>query len=386
MPRKRIAVVVGSRANYGSIKTAMRAIQDHPDLELLLVAGASALLDRYGAVEEIMKRDGFEAAARVYMLLEGETPLTMAKSTGLGLMELPTVFDSLKPDTVVTIGDRFETIATAIAAAYMNIPLAHTMGGEVTGTIDESVRHAVTKLAHIHFPANQLAADNIVRMGERPDSVHVVGCPRIDLVSEIIDNNRRLPVDEMTWEGVGDQIDLAEPYLLVSQHPVTTEFSQARHQIDETLGAIQNLKIPAIMLWPNADAGSDDMAQGIRVFRENNRDVNYIHFVKNLPPELYTHLMNHTACIVGNTSSSIREGAFLGTPAVNVGSRQSGRERGRNVIDVDYNREDIADAVSSQVRHGRYDRDEVYGNGSAGTKIAEILATADVNVQKRLAY
>lgn len=364
----------------------MRAIQDHPDLELLLVAGASALLDRYGAVEEIMKRDGFEAAARVYMLLEGETPLTMAKSTGLGLMELPTVFDSLKPDTVVTIGDRFETIATAIAAAYMNIPLAHTMGGEVTGTIDESVRHAVTKLAHIHFPANQLAADNIVRMGERPDSVHVVGCPRIDLVSEIIDNNRRLPVDEMTWEGVGDQIDLAEPYLLVSQHPVTTEFSQARHQIDETLGAIQNLKIPAIMLWPNADAGSDDMAQGIRVFRENNRDVNYIHFVKNLPPELYTHLMNHTACIVGNTSSSIREGAFLGTPAVNVGSRQSGRERGRNVIDVDYNREDIADAVSSQVRHGRYDRDEVYGNGSAGTKIAEILATADVNVQKRLAY
>ncbi len=136
-------------------------------------------------------RDGFVADARVNMIVEGETPVTMAKSTGLGLLELPTLFELLKPDVVITVGDRFETMATAVAGAYMNIPLAHTMGGEVTGTIDESIRHAITKLAHVHFPANQEAADRIIRLGEDPDSVHVVGCPRIDLLAEVIGQWRR---------------------------------------------------------------------------------------------------------------------------------------------------------------------------------------------------
>src|SRR5205809_910666 len=182
---KKICVVVGSRANYSSIKSAMRAIQKHPDLELQLVVGASALLDRYGSVVRLIENEGFEVNARLYMLVEGETPLTMAKSTGLGLVELSSILDNLRPDCVLTVGDRFETMATALAAAYMNIPLAHTMGGEVSGTIDESIRHAITKLAHIHFPANREAADRIIRLGEHPDAVHVVGCPRIDLMAEI---------------------------------------------------------------------------------------------------------------------------------------------------------------------------------------------------------
>src|SRR5205807_3418948 len=135
--------------------------------------------DRYGAVVRLVERDSFEVAARVHMLIEGETPATMAKSTGLGLLELPTVFDTLGPDLVLTVGDRFETMATTLAAAYMNIPIAHTMGGEVSGTIDESIRHAVTKFAHIHFPACTEARDRIIKLGERPDDVHLVGCPRI---------------------------------------------------------------------------------------------------------------------------------------------------------------------------------------------------------------
>ena len=155
---KKVCVVVGSRANYSSIKSAMRAIDEHPDLELQLVVGASALLDRYGSVVDLIERDGFEADERVFMLIEGETPSTMAKSTGLGLLELPTAFERLQPDVVITVGDRFETMATALAATYMNIPLAHTMGGEVSGNIDESIRHAVTKFAHVHFPASQGAA------------------------------------------------------------------------------------------------------------------------------------------------------------------------------------------------------------------------------------
>src|SRR5713101_8340991 len=167
----------------------MRAIAAHPALELQLVVGASAILDRYGSVVDLIEEDGFTPAAKVHMLIEGETPATMAKSTGLGLLELPTVFDMLKPDCVLTVGDRFETMATTLAAAYMNIPVAHTMGGEVSGTIDESIRHAVTKFAHIHFPANAQAAERIVRMGEDPRTVHVVGCPRVDLVAEIVRSN-----------------------------------------------------------------------------------------------------------------------------------------------------------------------------------------------------
>jgi len=247
---RKICIVVGSRANYSSIKSVMGAVKNHPDLQLQVVAGASALLDLFGAVVEVIEADGFTPDARVHMLIEGENPVTMAKSTGLGLLELPTVFENLKPDVVVTVGDRFETMATAIAAAYMNIPLAHTMGGEISGTIDESIRHAVTKLAHIHFPANQEAAVRIIRMGEDPATVHVTGCPRIDLVAEIADESSRLP--ERAWleyEGVGGKINLDEPFLLVSQHPVTTEFGQGEHQITETLMALQELQMPTIMLW-----------------------------------------------------------------------------------------------------------------------------------------
>jgi len=163
---RKVCVVVGSRANYGSIKSVMRAVRAHPDLKLQVIVAASALLDRFGSVVDVIVRDGFTPDARVNMIVEGETPVTMAKSTGLGLLELPTLFELLNPDVVITVGDRFETMATAVAAAYMNIPLAHTMGGEVTGTIDESIRHAITKMAHIHFPANQDSADRILRLCE----------------------------------------------------------------------------------------------------------------------------------------------------------------------------------------------------------------------------
>src|SRR3989440_1479831 len=182
LPRK-VCVVVASRANYARIKTALEAIREHPDLELQLVAGASLVLERFGNALEVMTLDGFQPNATIRFIIEGETPSTMAKSTGLGMLELPTVFELLQPDVVVTVADRFETIATAVAAAYMNIPVAHTQGGEVSGSIDESVRHAVTKLAHLHFPATDLAARRVIAMGENPAHVYNVGCPSIDLAS-----------------------------------------------------------------------------------------------------------------------------------------------------------------------------------------------------------
>jgi len=364
----------------------MQAVKAHPDLQLQVIAGASALLDRFGSVVETVEADGFDIDARVHMIIEGETPTTMAKSTGLGLLELPTILDQLQPDVVVTVGDRFETMATAIAAAYMNIPLAHTMGGEVSGTIDENIRHAITKLAHIHFPANQDAADRILKMGEHPEAVHVVGCPRIDLVAEIAQENSYLP--ERAWlelEGVGGQINLDEPFLLVSQHPVTTEYGAGEHQIVETLMALHELQMPTIMLWPNVDAGSEDVARGMRKFREQYKH-DYIRFYKNFSVDTYVRLMKRCACKIGNSSAAIREGAFLGVPAINVGTRQIGRQRGKNVIDVDYDRDRIVTAIKTQIQHGHIESEPIYGDGYAGERIADLLATEEFNIHKRMTY
>jgi UDP-hydrolysing UDP-N-acetyl-D-glucosamine 2-epimerase len=383
---RKVCVVVGSRANYSSIKSVMRAVRAHPDLTLQLVVGASALLDRFGSVVDVIEADGFEANAKVTMIVEGETPGTMAKSTGLGLLELPTLLELFKPNVVISVGDRFETMATAIAAAYMNIPVAHTMGGEISGTIDESVRHAVTKLSHVHFPANRQAADRIIRMGEDPSTVHVVGCPRIDLVAEIIEKDGALgSTDWLEREGAGAHIELDKPFLLVTQHPVTTEYGQGEAQINETLAALQELRMPTIMLWPNADAGSEDTARGMRKFREKHRP-DYIRFYKNFPIETYVRLMLLCACTVGNSSAPIREGAFLGVPAVNIGTRQAGRDRGPNVLDVDHGRDAILDGIRRQLAHGRYPSDPLYGDGAAGPRIADALARAPLSVQKRLVF
>ena len=382
---KKICVVIGSRANYSSIKSGMRAITAHPDLELQLVCGASAILDRYGSVVELIRADGFVPDAEVYMLIEGETPATMAKSTGLGLLELPGVFERLKPDFVLTVGDRFETMATTLAAAYMNIPVAHTMGGEVTGTIDESIRHAVTKFAHVHFPASQDALERIIKLGEKPEDVHLVGCPRIDLVADILAQSRGVLSDDLFGEGVGPSFDLDKPFVLVSQHPVTTEYGTGEQQITETLEAVIQSGLPAIVLWPNSDAGSEDISRGIRKWRENGRGEN-MHFFKNLPIDVYVRLLRRTACLIGNSSSGIREGAFIGTPCINIGSRQTARERGSNVIDVDGGTHQILETLNKQIAHGPYSSEPVYGDGTAGTKIADVLAVKTVEIQKLITY
>ena len=382
---KKICVVIGSRANYSSIKSAMRAIAAHPDLELQLIVGASAILDRYGSVVNLIEKDGFTPSARIHMLIEGESPVTMAKSTGLGLIELPTHFEQMKPDVVLTVGDRFETMATTLAAAYMNIPIAHTMGGEVSGTIDESIRHAVTKFAHIHFPACHGAKERIIKLGELPQHVHMVGCPRIDLVADILKTNDGALDQHLFDLGVGDTFSIDAPFVLISQHPVTTEYGAGEAQITATLEAVRELDIPAIVLWPNADAGSDDIARGMRKWREQKRD-QHMHFFKNLPIETYVRLMRRTACLIGNSSSGIREGAFIGTPVVNIGTRQHGRDHGRNVINAVPEKQAIQQAVAAQIAHGHYPMEPIYGDGKAGERIAEVLAKETVDIQKCITY
>jgi UDP-hydrolysing UDP-N-acetyl-D-glucosamine 2-epimerase len=288
---------------------------------------------------------------------------------------------------VLSIADRYETIATAIAASYLNIPVVHVQGGEVTGSIDEKVRHAVTKLANLHFVATQQAADRVIRMGEDPDTVHVTGCPSIDLVARIMkeDEDGFDVYSEVGGSGVGHPFDTSEGFLVVMQHPVTTEHDAAAEQVEQTLHAIHHMGMPSFWFWPNVDAGSDTTSAAIRRYREAH-DPDHIYFLKNLSPENFLRLLKRSCCIIGNSSVGIRECSFMGVPTVNIGSRQKRRERAENVLDVGYDEKAIIAAVEKHLANGAYTTSELYGNGAAGKRIVDILATTLPGHDKQITY
>jgi UDP-hydrolysing UDP-N-acetyl-D-glucosamine 2-epimerase len=381
--RRRVCVVVTARPSYSRIRTALRALRDRPDVELQLVLAASSLLERYGTVERHVASDDFHVSARVHMVVEGGSPTVMAKTTGLGMLELATVFDHLRPDVVVTIADRFETMATAVSAAYMNIPVAHVQGGEITGSIDEKVRHAITKLADVHLVASCRAAERVRGMGEVPGSIFVTGCPSIDLAAEVL-ADPALDFDPVArYGGVGATVDMEDDYVVVLQHPVTTEHEQARRHVTETLHAVHESGVQALWFWPNVDAGGDGTSNGIRAFRERT-GAPRMRFFKSMAPTDFLRVLYHARCVVGNSSVGIRECSFLGVPTVNVGTRQDGRDRGANVLDVGYDRGEIGEAMRRHLSGGRFPSDGLYGDGNAGERIATVLAEAEMHVEKRL--
>ncbi len=386
MPKRKICVVITARPSYSRVKSALKAIQAHNGLELQLVVAGAALLERYGNAVDYIEKDGFTVHEKVFMVLEGENPTAMAKTTGIGVMELSNVFYKLQPDAVVTIADRFETIATSIAASYQNIPLVHIQGGEVTGNIDEKVRHANTKLADIHLVASESARERVIRLGESPNTVINTGCPSIDLAKEVL-KNPTLNFDPLQkYGGVGDDIRWEEEgYLVVMQHPVTTEYTQAKKDITITLDAISELGIPTFWFWPNVDAGSDGTSGGIRTYRELHKPKN-IHFFKNMEPNDFLKLLINSKCLIGNSSVGIRECAYLGVPTVNIGTRQTKRQRGTNVIDVSYNKNEILAAIKNRMSQKNIKSEHIYGNGNAGEAIANVLAEIPLNFHKTITY
>lgn len=383
--QKKICVVITARPSYSRIKTALTAIDNHPQLELQLVIAGSALLGRYGNVIDYITRDGFKITEKVYMVLEGENKTAMAKTTGLGVMELANVFYNLKPDAVITIADRFETIATSIAAAYQNIPLVHIQGGEVTGNIDEKVRHANSKLADLHLVCSEEARERVIKLGENPEFVINTGCPSIDIAKQVKEKPELIfdPIEK--YGGVGPKINWQNGYLVVMQHPVTNEYQEAKKDVTLTLEAVQELGIPTFWFWPNVDAGADGTSSGIRTFRELQNPQNIL-FFKNMEPLDFLLLLKNSQCLVGNSSVGIRECSFLGVPVVNIGTRQNRRQRGKNVLDVTYNKEDIKNAISTQISSTVSMENEVYGDGNAGEKIAEILAKTELPFHKTITY
>jgi len=387
LSKRRVCVVVASRANYGRVKYLMKAIDDHPNLELQLIVGASIMLYRFGKAIDIIKADGFIPNRTLYYVIEGETLVTQAKSTGLGVVELSTALDDLKPDMVVTVADRFETMSTAIASSYLNIPLVHIQGGDISGNIDEKVRHAITKLSDIHFPSSEDSKERLIKMGEMPEYIFNFGCPGMDTLRE---NDMSISNRLMSkYGGVGSissVIDYEKPYILMVQHPVTTSYGEGLKQVNETLYALKEFEsYQKIILWPNIDAGTDEISKGLRVFREENRDAPF-YFFRNFSPEDYARVLNNAKCLVGNSSSFIREGAFLGVPAVLIGDRQEDREHGENVLFVNYIRDNIIEKVSLQLKRDRYKGSNVFGNGDAGVLMADKLSTINLDIKKRMTY
>lgn len=385
MKRRKICIIITTRGNYAKMASVMEAINEDDKLELQLIVGGGVILPKYGLTIESINGNKFPIDRRIHFMVEGENPVAMAKSAGLAVIDFTTAFENLRPDFVFVIADRFECLSMAMAAVYMNIPIAHMEGGEVSGSVDESVRHAITKLAHIHFPATKGAARRIEHMGEKAENIHLVGSTSLDIISRMDLKNIDSLMELQSKVGVGPVVDLNKPYLVILQHPVTTEYEESLTHIEETVASVSNLGMTAVWIWPNMDAGSDGISKGIRMFREKE-STNYIHFFKSLPIEYYAPLLNNAACIVGNSSSGIREAAYLGVPSVNIGTRQTGRERADNVMEAPYDRLAIIDAIKKQIKIRHYKPSYIYGRGDSGKKIANILCRTQVSCQKRITY
>lgn len=379
----KVCLVIASRANYGRVKSLIIELKKNPKYKLQIILAASSLLERFGNLKKILKKDKIKHDKEAYFIIEGENPLTMAKSTGLALIEFCSAFNDLKPDVVITVGDRYETMATAIAASYMNIKLAHIQGGEITGSIDESVRHAITKLSHIHFVATKKSKENVIKLGENKKYVFNVGCPSLDKIKEDIDKYKTR--DPVLNGGIGPKINFKKKYLLVVFHPVTTEYGQSYKQTQELINSIKNINIPTIWLWPNVDAGSDGISKCIRINRELGNLQN-VTFYKNLPVDIYNFVLKNAFCAVGNSSSFIREGSFLGTPCVLIGERQNKRELGKNVIKSKIEKNEILRKINMQINNKKIKKTKLYGDGNASKKISKLIYKLSPNIQKTLAY
>jgi UDP-hydrolysing UDP-N-acetyl-D-glucosamine 2-epimerase len=380
--RRKVCVVLVDRANYGRLKPVMHAIQERPELELQVLAAGTMVLERFDLPVNVVRNDGFTIDGQIYVELEGSTPATMAKSVGFGVVEFASEFQRLKPDVVLLIGDRYEALAAAVAAAYMNLCILHVQGGEVSGSIDESARHAISKFAHFHFPSTVRSSDYLIKMGERPNTILGVGCPSSDL-ARLLD--RALSPDVINTRGSGAKIDLETPYLLVLFHPTTTEYGGERAQMEQLLVALDHFRVQTLLLWPNIDAGADHISKAIRVFRDQKKP-DWLRTITNLSPDDYLRVLANAGCAIGNSSSFVRDAGYFGTPIVLLGNRQEGRETDVHVTPAAPLASNIIAAIKAQLNHGRYAPSTLYGDGYVSQRIANALVRLQPYVQKRLHY
>jgi UDP-hydrolysing UDP-N-acetyl-D-glucosamine 2-epimerase len=385
--KKRIvAVFSGNRAEYGLQYPILRAIKEHPNLDYRLVVSGAHLDSNFGRTITEIRDDGFEIHAEVSIDMSGGEKVSTARAIGSGILSLAPVLQSMNPDIFLVYADRFEGFAAVITSSQMNIPTAHVEGGDITegGALDDSVRHAMTKLAHLHYTTNQQATNRILAMGEEPWRVHTVGFPAIDL---IMDGNYATP-EELAKRF---KLDATRPVLLFTQHSITTEFEEAVPQLRPSLDALTRLAhegVQVILTYPNNDAGGESITQALEEYVGTGLQNIQLH--KSLGRYAYHGLLAlaklndwRVACI-GNSSSGIKETPVFGCPTVNIGSRQQGRLCGDNVIHVNYDNDEIYSAVhrcfyDSEFRSICASTDNPYGGGDAGKLIAESLANIDLD-------
>jgi UDP-hydrolysing UDP-N-acetyl-D-glucosamine 2-epimerase len=379
--KRRVCFPITSRAYYGRSQLLIRKLHAHPDVELELMLGGSILLDKYSRhIADDIEAGGFNISGSFLNVIEGGNHVAMAKTACLTALEFTNGLHTIDPDIVIICGDRYEQLAIAMAAAYLNVTLAHIEGGDVTGSIDESVRHAITKLSHIHFVTNDQAHRRVLAMGEDPNYVFNTGSLDVELAARV---STRLTSEQINAYGVGRAIDVDKPFLVVVQHPVTSERDNQQH-IETTLNAVAALRMQTVWFWPNPDAGTEEMAGTLRHLREQHNELTaQMRFITNIPSDEFVALLRQAACVAGNSSAGIKECSYLGTPAVNIGPRQQGRLAADHVTNVDYDCEAIRSAIARQLAHGRYPASTLYYRPDTSDQILNVLANAELYTQKR---
>ncbi|MEA4828310.1 MAG: UDP-N-acetylglucosamine 2-epimerase [Clostridium sp.] len=381
--KRKIAVITGTRADYGIYYSVLKAIENHSELDLSLIVCGMHLSPEFGLTVEEIESDGFFIADKIETILSSDTGASMAKSIGITLMGITQTLERIKPDVLLVLGDRGEMMAGALAAIHMNIPVAHIHGGEVTGTVDESIRHSITKLSHIHLPATEDSKKRILKMGEKEKDIYVVGAPGIDYIK----NTQYLSREELL-----KRFNLKDDKLFImTQHPVTTERDEVEWQVRQTFEALVECGIQTIVSYPNSDNGGREI---IKVIEEYRSKYDFFKVFRNLSQVEYLSILNVADAMIGNSSSGIIEAPSFRLPVINIGTRQDGRLRAVNVIDVGYTKEEILSGINKALYEGEYNEKlasciNPYGNGDAGEKIADILCKIEINkelIQKRITY
>jgi UDP-hydrolysing UDP-N-acetyl-D-glucosamine 2-epimerase len=380
--RRRIGVVTVSRSDWGHLLPVLEAMRSAPDLQTVLFVAGMHLSSEFGLTVREIETSGFPIAERVPMLEGGDTPEAVAKATGRGVAGFGAAFARQRPDLVLLLGDRFEMLAAAVAALPFALPVAHVHGGEVSeGAVDNQIRHAITKLAHLHFASAEPHARRIAAMGEEPWRIHTVGAPGLDRVADR---------ESLPREALARELDLpAEgPWLLVTFHPVTLEYRDTAAHVEALLSALEKTDGTLVMSYPNADTAGRLIIDRLEDFAA--RHPRRCRLARNLGERHYLSLLRHADVMVGNSSSGLIEAPSFGLPVVNVGARQRGRLRGANVIDVEPSREDILRGIEAALQPAFPAQARAaanpYGDGRAAPRIVEVLRTVPLGarlVQKR---
>ncbi|KAM4809319.1 bifunctional UDP-N-acetylglucosamine 2-epimerase/N-acetylmannosamine kinase isoform 3-T3 [Rhinophrynus dorsalis] len=379
----RVCVATCNRADYSKLAPIMFGIKEESDLfELSVVVIGSHLIDDYGNTYRMIEQDDFDIQARLHTIVRGEDEAAMVESVGLALVKLPDVLNRLKPDIIVVHGDRFDALALATTAALMNIRILHIEGGEVSGTIDDSIRHSITKLAHYHVCCTRSAEQHLIAMCEDHDRILLAGCPSYDKLLNV--KNKDYMGVIRTW--LGDDVKSGE-YIVALQHPVTTDIKHSIKMFEFTLDALLSFNKRTLILFPNIDAGSKEM---VRVMRKKGVEHHQnFRAVKHVPFEQFIQLVAHAGCMIGNSSCGVREAGAFGTPVINLGTRQTGRETGENVLHVRDADTQNKIVHALQLQFGkRYPCSKIYGDGNAVPRIVKFLKSLSLAepLQKKFCF